>query len=814
MAVSLLVESKKSGVKVSDAFAEVAKIKGSAEENIQRANAQAANIQANAKVQSIQKWQGVTDKLGKLFANKATEGRIDAGRQKGKELVKKAIETNSFVPRYESEENILGFGKGKKHDEEANKSIDAYNSLLLANTINSAYNQANSEALVPENRQAVMDNLHGVYGGLIEEMEELGDPDLVIKARFLAADKLHALNNDMAKRQHAEMGEKMKGGLITSVATDPTATSVEQHKQQEAAYRLADGELQDRTGSSYLMSISGINAIQKRRVGAFNNVSQKMVSDAITNIVPLMDEQADPTTGFILDDEGIKEIEGELENMESGYVKAALAIGVPVDADKVKEIRYNALAGAARLKYENSIDLEERGLMAGGKYDTQLVEDIMAEEVARGELVVEELSMLISNPLERSEWTEAAKTQLHKFVNDKKDALSTHSVKVENTRRERLTEPVQNALVPATNVLAKENPVNLDDDELGYWIINDFTEALYGDPSGLKPERGLWGLHVSNRMEELGFKFGSREFATYTKLAWKRYNSTIAPFSEIAAANGYKRKQVVISVPQMDGTSIMTDDNGQVKTTPLIIDEDGLNNLSKSPDIIEDASRSILSDPVAHQEAVDSIVKRNNALPLNPSSRFAKMSYALVAGTPYVPEDMDTIDITKNTLFADSVADETGFSLLDSQSYYFLRNLGQRNELQEETEPGAYIDYGDIDKIELEDSFSGDGVFLPLVNGFVPASEEDFNRIFGDDFDGVVDLIKSNPRGFLSSGQIDDTTEAYIRDELDSFWGSNISIKPVSHKNGFSTITYMLFDNENNVVLPGEYTIDLSQRGR
>ena len=812
MAQSLIVQTKQSSVRVSDAFAEVAKIKGAAEENIVRANAQAAQIQAQSKVRSLEKWQGVTERLGKLFANKASEGRIAAGKQKGKDIISKAIETNSFVPRYETEDNILGFNKNKKHDEEANKVIDNYNSLLVANTINSAYTQANSEALVPENRQAVMDNLHGVYGGLIEELEELGNEDLVINARFLAAEKLYALNNDISKKQFAETNEKVKGDFYKHLESAATPTSIGDWEREKAKLELEGQRIADATGTNPLLTRTGQAIVRARNEKAYNLGSQKVVATAIDNIVPVLNEQIDPTSPFILTDDNIKAVGESIADAERQVVEMGIKMGIPLDRDEVKNVRNSIMTGSARLHYENSIDLEMRGLKAGGKFDTQLVEDIMAEEKAKGELVIEEMAGFISDPLERSDWIEEQKGKMNKFVDGQKEALSTYTAKKENARNKAITGPTENSLVPATNAFASANPTELDDDEFKHMAIYDMSKALYGDASGLKPDEGAWELFVANRIEQFGFETGSREAVLYRQMAWKRYNSTIAPFSEIARANGFERQQVVIGVPKMDKSGVMMDENGEVQTTPMVINENGLMNIAKSPDILEDSTRSIISDPLANQEAVDAIRKRNNAVPLNPSSRFAKMSYAIIAGTPYVPEEMDTIDISRNTQFADSIADETNFPLLDSQAYYFMRNLGQRNELQEETEPGAYIDYTDMDKIDLEDSFSGDGVFLPLVNGFEPASEEDFNRIFGDDFDGVVDLIKSDPRAFLSSGQLDDKTAAYIQEELDSFWGSNIVIKPVKHANGFATITYRLYDTETETTLPGAYTIDM--RGR
>ena len=811
MAQSLLVESKKSNLRVSDQFAEVAKIRGSAEENIQRANAQAAQIQANAKVQSIEKWKNVTDKLANHFSNKATEGRIEAGRQKGQELVKKAMETNSFVPRYESEENILGFGKGKRHDEEANKSIDAYNSLLLANTINSAYNQANSEALVPENRQAVMDNLHGVYGGLVEKLEEMGHDDLAINARFLAADKLYALNNDMAKRQFAEMGDKMRGGLLKSLYTDPHATTIEGLKQQEAGYRLADDEIRSRNGTGILTTISGINAIQSRRDATFEIVGQKIKMGGIENILPHMDEMADPTTGTILTAESIPIIEDELKRVGDETVKAALAIGVQYTPEQLKQLRLDTLGGISRILYERSVGLEEQGIVAGNTYEPAMVKFIMAQEKDKGETAIEELAGLISDPVARSEWMEKQKDELYKYVNKKEESIFTAKAEKDTARQDALKAVVKDSLMPAVqSVRGDRGWKDLDDDELGYEIVYDLTDPLYGDPNGIKPTRGQWGYFISNRIKQLGFEDGSREAREYRRIGWKRYNSTIAPFSEIAAQNGHARTESAVHVQQMDGDKALTDESGAPLTKPVILNEEGLNNLSKAPAIIiEDATIAILSDPKKKQDAVDVIKVRNNALPLNPTSRYAKMAYALIAGVPF-EEGMEAVDISKSSNFVKSIAADTGFSLLDAQSYSFMRNLGQRNEKQEKTDASDNVNYIGLAKVELDTAYK-DGIFLPLGDDFNPADSDDFNEAYGDDFDGVEDLLIADPRALLTGGVLDETTEAYIKDELDS-WGSDISIKAIGHANGFQTITYQLFDNENGVILPGEYTVDLRSR--
>ena len=826
MAQSLLVESKKSNLRVSDQFAEVAKIKGSAEEHLARANAQAANIQANAKVRSIEKWQGVTEKLSNHFSNKATEGRIEAGKKKGQEIVKKAMETNSFVPRYESEENILGFGKGKRHDEEANKSIDAYNSLLLANTINSAYNQANSEALVPENRQAVMDNLHGVYGGLVEKLEEMGNDDLAINARFLAAEKLQALNNDMAKRQFAEMGDKMKGGLISSMTTDPTATSVEQLKQQEAAYRLADEEIRGRTGSGVLTSVTGINRIQARREATFDVVSQKIKMGGIENILPQMDEMADPTTATILTDDSIKVVEDELERVGEETAKAALAIGVQYTPEDLTQLRYDTLGGVSRLLYENSINLEEHGLVAGGKYDTKMVDFILTQEKDKGEFAIAELSGLISDPVARSEWVEKQNDELHKFVNNKKETLYTENIKKENTRLDALQAPVKSSLMPASNIFASTPPEelpNLDDDEFKHYAIYDISGFLYGQRSGLKPAEGEYEAYIVNRMNQLGFEPGSREFKEYRAMAWKRYNSTIAPFSEQARANGYSRRQTSVGVPMMDGDNVLFDEGGNMKMTSMVLDENSIITLSKNPEGLQETMISIQADPNANEHFVDLLRQRNNQVPFSPNSNLGKMAYAGIAGIPFT-EEMQAVNVSRNTAFTQSIADSTGLPMLDSQSYYFLRNLGNRSEQKADAteDAGAYIDYTSLDKIDLDSAFSRHGIFLPLTGEFEPATDEDFNRVYGENIDSITDILASDPRAILSSGEIDDDMAEFIKGEFDkwSFLGmgefgdSGIKVVPIKHENGFSKIHYKLINVRDNIKLPGVYTIDLSGLGR
>ena len=825
MAQSLLVQSKQSSVRVSDQFAEIAKIKGSAEENIQRANAQAAQLQANAKINSTEKWRNVTDKLSTLFANKATDGRIEAGKKTGQELVKKAIETNTFIPTYKSDKKF-GFGKTKLHDEEANKRIEAYNNNLLVNTFNTAYDTANTAAVAPESMQDAATNLQGVYSGIIAELEELGNDELVINAKFLASQKLGELTKNIAKRQQALIAEKTTGGFFTELESAATPTTIEGWRQRKALREMNGEEIANTTGSNPIYSRGAQAIIKANDTKAFNLISQNNVSGAIDEIVPKLNEQIDPTTPFVLTDDNIKLVGDTLANAEKSFVETATEMGIQIGTEEVEEFRNSILSASAELHYKNSINLEERGLMAGGKYDTQLVEDIMAEETARGELVISEMAGFISDPVERSEFIDAANTKLHGHISDKKQSLSTYTAQKENDRLAALEAPVKSSLMPASNIFANTKPEDLpklSDPEFKHFAIYDISGFLYGQQSGLKPAEGEYERFIVGRMNELGLKAGSREFKEYRAMAWKRYNSTIAPFSEQARANGYKRKQTSVGVPQMDGDNVLFDDSGNMKMTSIVLDENSIITLSKNPASLEETMISIQANPQANEHFVDLLRQRNNQVPFAPNSNLGKMAYAGIAGIPFT-EEMQGVNVRRNTAFAQSIADSTGMPMLDSQSYYFLRNYGNRSDVKTDATESAstYIDYTDLDKIELGTSFSKHGIFLPLTGEFKPATSEDFNKVYGDDFDSITDILANDPRAIMSSGEIDDETAEFIKDNFDkwSFLGmgefgeSGIKVVPIKHENGFSTIHYRLYDVENKTQLPGVYTIDLSGMGR
>ena len=812
MAQSLLVQSKKSDVRVSEQFAEIAAIKGGAEEHIVKANAQAAQLQTQAKIRSTEKWQRATEGLANLFVNKAAEGRIEAGRQKGQMLIKEAIKTNTFLAPYKTKENVLGFSKHKKHDEEANKLINAHNQSLLANAINSPFDKAEVEALVPENRQAVVNNLQGIYEGIIEELEELGNPELVNQARFLMADKMYALEKDIMKRQFAEGTDKMTGEWYRAVAEMPHARNLEELKQQNAKLALHAEQIRNARGSDPSLTLSGIKLLRERNETTYDFLSKENTSIAVNNIVPLLDEYIDPDNGFILTPENVDVVQEQIDEAITKNAETAMEIGIQPGIDMPKEVRNNVLTAAAMLHNRNSFDLEERGIIAGGRIDPQLLKDVAAEEVARGELVNSELSAFISDPTERSEWLSKANDQLHKDVKDKKEALSTFAEKENQAESDRLTAPVKNSLYRADNRFEGTDFTTLGDEQLDFAIIYDFSADLYGRADGMQPTKGEWHQILSDKIAAHGFDPDGREAKRYTILGWKRYNSNIAPFSAIAEANGYKRNTPTVALAKRDGKgNAIIGENGVIETSPLAINDEGLNNLAKSQDNIEDASIKIISNPYNLQEARSVVVKRNDEIELNPKTRYGRFGYSIIAGVPYSTEDFEGVDISKDSTFADSINAETGFSLLEANSYLFLRSVGARSEVKEEAaETGAYVDLGTVEKFDVASAYE-DGVFLPLANGFKPATEEDFQNKFGDDFSSVGDLLAADPRRFLSSGNLDDETEAYIRENLDSYFGVGISIRAVGHENGFSKITYILYDEENEIALPGEYTIDIKK---